>query len=162
MITNLLHPNSDTLLSTKLFLEAVNQIKKRKKLDTSYDIPYLAGYSNDGKTIYIDRHLPSHLTFNNKNVSIYNFLILHESVEKALIDELGLSYISAHEIAEDTEEDAVEAFGIPLKQYNRFMRQYIKKSDNENIERIPKNLDMTPYIDENDTKLIEKMKKAMK
>jgi hypothetical protein len=26
--------------------------------DREHDIPYLAGYSLDGKTIYIDRHLP--------------------------------------------------------------------------------------------------------
>ena len=30
----------------------------RQDLDRKHDIPYLAGYSNDGKIIYIDRHMP--------------------------------------------------------------------------------------------------------
>jgi hypothetical protein len=29
-----------------------------QKVDRAHDVPYLAGYSLDGKTIYIDRHMP--------------------------------------------------------------------------------------------------------
>ena len=37
-------------------LDAV--VRRVKKLDRAHDVPYLAGYSLDGKTIYIDRHMP--------------------------------------------------------------------------------------------------------
>ena len=37
-------------------LDAV--VRRVKKLDRKHDIPYLAGYSLDGKIIYIDRHMP--------------------------------------------------------------------------------------------------------
>ena len=37
-------------------LDAV--VRQIVKLDRRHDIPYLAGYSRDGKTIYIDRHMP--------------------------------------------------------------------------------------------------------
>jgi hypothetical protein len=37
-------------------LDAV--VRRVKNLDREHDVPYLAGYSNDGKTIYIDRHMP--------------------------------------------------------------------------------------------------------
>ena len=33
-------------------------LRRVKKFDRKHDIPYLAGYSQDGKTIYIDRHMP--------------------------------------------------------------------------------------------------------
>jgi hypothetical protein len=36
-------------------LDAV--VRRVRKLDRDHDIPYLAGYSQDGKTIYIDRHM---------------------------------------------------------------------------------------------------------
>jgi hypothetical protein len=34
----------------------VKEFSKPYKVDRSYDIPYVAGYSTDCKTIYIDRH----------------------------------------------------------------------------------------------------------
>ena len=42
-------------------LEAV--VRQMKKLDRRHDIPYLAGYSKNGKTIYIDRHMPKSFLF---------------------------------------------------------------------------------------------------
>ena len=42
-------------------LEAV--VRQIKKVDRSHDIPYLAGYSKNGKTIYIDRSMPKSLPF---------------------------------------------------------------------------------------------------
>ena len=41
-------------------LDAV--VRRVKKLDRAHDVPYLAGYSLDGKTIYIDRHMPRALS----------------------------------------------------------------------------------------------------
>jgi hypothetical protein len=39
--------------------QALDAICRRvKKNDRKHDIPYLAGYSLDGKTIYIDRRMP--------------------------------------------------------------------------------------------------------
>src|ERR1700738_690160 len=66
------------------------------KLDRQHDVPYLAGYSRNGKTIYIDRHMPKSFTFRGRRITTDRFLILHEAVEKALIDHLGLGYLHAH------------------------------------------------------------------
>jgi hypothetical protein len=60
---------------------------ERAKLDRKHDIPYLAGYSLDGKTIYIDRHMPRAFKFRGRAVETDRFLILHEEVEKTLIDQ---------------------------------------------------------------------------
>ena len=69
-------------------LDAV--VRQIVKLDRRHDIPYFAGYSRDGKTIYIDRHMPKWFTFQARRINTDRFLILHKSVEKALIDHLGL------------------------------------------------------------------------
>jgi hypothetical protein len=77
---------------------ALDAIMRRvKKLDRAHDIPYLAGYSNDGKTIYIDRHMPKSFKYQGRDVDTDRFLILHEQVEKTLIDHLNLHYLHAHQ-----------------------------------------------------------------
>ena len=58
-----------------------------------------AGYSVDGRTVYIDRHLPRSFRWLMKTVRVDQFLLMHEIVEKALLDELRLHYIHAHQIA---------------------------------------------------------------
>jgi hypothetical protein len=70
---------------------ALDAICRRvKKFDRKHDVPYLAGYSLDGKTIYIDRHMPASFKFKGRTINTDRFLVLHEEVEKTLIDQLGL------------------------------------------------------------------------
>jgi hypothetical protein len=76
-------------------LDAV--VRRVKHLDREHDIPYLAGYSLDGNTIYIDRHMPQSFKFRGRVVETDRFLLLHEEVEKMLIDRLGLHYLHAHQ-----------------------------------------------------------------
>src|SRR5438874_12262652 len=73
-------------------LDAV--VRRAKTIDRSHDGPYHAGYSVDGKTIYIDRHMPQTMTFAGRQIDTDRYLILHQLVEKTLIDRLGLH--SAH------------------------------------------------------------------
>jgi hypothetical protein len=151
----------DTLVSGQMLQSAVNAILKRIVLDRSRDIPYLAGYSRDGKTIYIDRHLPRSFITAGKRVYTDKFLILHEAVEKAILSALGLHYQQAHQIALRAEEAAVRAEGIRWRDYDRFMRLYIKEAGDESLSRLPADLDIKPYRDEHDTKLLHEMQRAM-
>src|SRR6266576_3008148 len=91
-------------------LDAV--VRRVKNLDRKHDIPYLAGYSRDGKTIYIDRHMPPSLRYRGRDIDTDRFLILHEEVEKTLIDQLNLHYLHAHQIATRAEQAAVRAAGL--------------------------------------------------
>ena len=86
-------------------LDAV--VRRAKTLDRKHDIPYLAGYSKDGKTIYIDRHMPSSFRYDGRDINTDRYLILHEEVEKTLIDQLNLHYLHAHQIATRAEQAAV-------------------------------------------------------
>lgn len=152
----------DTLVSAAMLKHAVRAILRHTTLNRTYDIPYLAGYSRDGRTIYIDRHLPKSFTTRGRRVSIDRFLILHEAIEKALLNELGLHYQHAHQIALRAEEAAINAAGISWREYDQFMQHYIKGVGHEKLRRIPLDLDIKPYRDEHDTQLLESMQNALK
>jgi len=153
---------SDTLISAAMLEHAVKAILSRLKLDRTWDIPYLAGYSRDGKTIFIDRHLPKSFTSRGKRVFTDRFLILHEAVEKSLLDELGLTYQHAHQIALRAEEAAVRAVGVSWREYDRFMRRFIKEAGDERMNRIPPDLDIKPYRDEHDSAVLKSMQQVVR
>src|SRR3984893_13569360 len=136
-------------------LDAV--VRRVKKLDRAHDVPYLAGYSLDGKTIYIDRHMPRSFKLRGRSVETDRFLILHEEVEKSLIDQLELHYLHAHQIATRAEEAAVRAAGIKWRDYDRFMQKYVKKIGDERLKKVPADLDLKPYRDEHDFDLLQRM-----
>ena len=70
-------------VSSLMMDRALDAICRRvKKFDRKHDIPYLAGYSLDGKTIYIDRHMPASFKFKGRTINTDRFLVLHEEVEK--------------------------------------------------------------------------------
>jgi len=136
-------------------LDAV--VRRARKLDRKHDIPYLAGYSLDGRTIYIDRHMPRAFKFRGRTVETDRFLILHEEVEKTLIDQLGLHYLHAHQIATRAEEAAVRACGIKWRDYDRFMQKHVKTIGDERLTKVPRDLDLKPYRDEHDNDLLRRM-----
>src|SRR5215472_9912152 len=140
-------------------LDAV--VRRVKKLDRAHDVPYLAGYSVDGKTIYIDRHMPRAFSYRGRSVATDRFLILHEEVEKTLIDQLGLHYLHAHQIATRAEQAAVRAAGVSWRDYDRFMQKYVKKIGDERLTRVPGDLDLKPYRDEHDNDLLRRMAVAV-
>jgi hypothetical protein len=139
-------------------LDAV--VRRVKKFDRAHDIPYLAGYSQDGKTIYIDRHMPKLFTYQKREIDTDRFLILHEEVEKTLIDQLGLHYLHAHQIATRAEQAAVRAAGIAWRDYDRFMQKYVKRIGDERLTKVPADLDLKPYRDEHDLDLLHRMDAA--
>jgi hypothetical protein len=140
-------------------LDAV--VRRAKIIDRNHDIPYLAGYSRDGKTIYIDRHMPAVWKYRKREINTDRYLILHEEVEKTLIDQLKLHYLHAHQIATRAEQAAVRAAGISWRDYDRFMQKYVKEIGDERLTKVPEDLDLKPYRDEHDTDLLERMAGAI-
>ena len=145
-------------VSNLMLDRALDAILRRvKKLDRKHDIPYLAGYSEDGQTIYIDRHMPRAFKVRGRTIETDRFLILHEEVEKTLIDQLGLHYLHAHQIATRAEQAAVRAVGVNWRDYDRFMQKYVKRIGDERLTRVPDDLDTKPYRDEHDDDLLQRM-----
>src|SRR5579864_2654113 len=128
-------------VSSLMMDRALDAICRRvKKFDRTHDIPYLAGYSLDGNTIYIDRHMLKSFEFRGRTIDTDRFLVLHEEVEKTLIDQLGLHYLHAHQIATRAEEAAVRAAGVEWRAYDRFMQKYVKHIGDERLTKVPKGI----------------------
>src|SRR3954447_20963571 len=136
-------------------------VRRAKTIDRRHDIPYLAGYSRNGKIIYIDRHMPETMRYSGRDINTDRYLILHEEVEKTLIDQLGLHYLHAHQIASRAEQAAVRAAGIRWRDYDRFMQQNVKTIGDERLSKVPADLDLKPYRDEHDTDLLKRMAAAV-
>lgn len=118
------------------------------RIDTSYDIPYVAGYDKrDGTRIYIDRSVPLEkvLPGSAVPVPIGRLLTIHELVEKALIDEYALRYQQAHQLALRVEREAALALDVSWEGYDRYMVEVIDGVGRRRPERVPPGLDMAPY-----------------
>jgi hypothetical protein len=136
-------------------------VRRAKTIDRRHDVPYLAGYSRNGKIIYIDRHMPETMRYGGRTINTDRYLILHEEVEKTLIDQLGLHYLHAHQIASRAEQAAVRAAGIRWADYDRFMQKYVKRIGDERLTKVPADLDLKPYRDEHDDDLVKRMLKCI-
>jgi hypothetical protein len=78
-------------------------------------------------------------------------------IEKALLDELRLHYLHAHQIAVRAERDAVKAAGVSWWAYQSFMKKHEKHIQQEKLRRVPAALDLTPYRDEKDFGLLQQL-----
>jgi hypothetical protein len=106
--------------------------------------------------------MPRAFRFRGRNVETDRFLILHEEVEKTLIDQLGLHYLHAHQIATRVEQAAVRAANVTWRDYDRFMQKHVKTVGDERLTKVPKDLDLKPYRDEHDADLLRRMLASVK
>lgn len=145
---NILEKKPEKILSPKAVFssDTLSKIEKMKK-NFGYDIPYLAGYSYDGNTIYIDKILA-----NETDEYLIYGLSLHEYVEKKVFslftsrDEL---YFKAHQMALRIEELFIASYKGDeyLDFYNKKMELFIEKCANKSEYRLPQDIDTTPYKD---------------
>ena len=150
------HKSED--IEDQVLLDAVQAIRRRVRVvNREYDIPYLAGYSIDGHTVFIDRHLPRTFRWLLKTVRVEPFILTHEIVEKALLDELRLHYLHAHQFAIRAERDAVKAAGVSWWAYQGFIKRHEKAIEEEVLVKVPAALDLTPYRDEKDFGLLQRL-----
>ncbi len=147
------------LLKNPKFLK---RIQEPVKLNFKFDIPYLSGYSKNGKTIYFDRHLKRYWKYKGRVVDVTDFLLVHEFVEKALLDLFKLHYQKAHHIATHIESLACRQHGINWWAYTKFLKPQIKTAEHEKITKVPKDLDLEPYKDEKEKRILAGIQKAGK
>jgi hypothetical protein len=128
------------------------------RLNTQFQVPYLAGYSQDDETIYIDKRVPRYWMLGGKEVDVYPFLIVHECVEKSLEDTCGYSYQYSHEAATKQERRAVERAGVNWDEYQKAMLGEVKKIE-ELTGVVPDDLDLKPEADWHDTHELHEIRK---
>lgn len=158
----------DWAVSSAMLHRTFDAIYAEVRVVRRYNVPYVAGYSVDGKTVYIDKDLPKTLLVRNtdaggklKRMYIDRYLILHEATEKGLMRSYGLRYQHAHQIALRIESELVRADGFVWQDYDRQLKPFIKVAEEDVVDDLPPDLDLTPYEDTADLELLSKMQKAM-
>jgi len=153
---------ADILVGDRMLSKAVAAVHAAVKVDRQHDVPYLGGCSRDGKTVYLDRHVPRTFASKGRRINAEPFLVLHEAVERSLLMHLGLRYQFAHQIALRAEQAAVRAAGISWHDYNAFTQEHAKAADDEAIRRPPTDLDLEPYRDESDPDKLKLVEEAIR
>ena len=130
------------------------------KISTIYDIKYTGGYSNDGKTIYIDKNFPKTINVAGKEISTLESIGRHhELTEKWLTDD-AYEYPYAHEVADGIEKQYVESLGIDWKAYSDEVAKHLHETYARKLQKSPKDLDLSPYIYSHDDKAIEEIRES--
>lgn len=140
-------------------------------VDTDHDIPYAAGYSLDGHTIFIDRAVPQFLkvkSFGSKTklieLDIWKCFAVHEAVEKSLEDDpYNWKYKFSHQVALRAERAYVQSMGADWNDYNDKTLEIVDEIyARGKFPNIPANLDPAPYLDYADKKILKQFPNAEK
>ena len=138
--------------------DAADDLLRAVHVDRDHSIGYCGGYSEDGKTIYVDSEIDTKFTLGGKTVDIVKFLVVHECVEKALMELYDLDYAPAHALATAAEDAVVAACGYDVKAYGKqWDKQIAKVTARKDHPNPPDDLDPRPYEDAADHKMMDKM-----
>lgn len=162
------HDDADT------FMQSVLAIRDNVRIVRTYDIPFLAGISRSGWTVYIDKDLPVTLRLPSGTIRTDAPLVLHEWVEY-LVEKYGgllkqgflahmfavsgnpkalagsqdsFSYALSHQLAQHLEKQAVEYEGIDWKEYTAAMDTAIAAALKKVPKSCPPDLYLEPYEDD--------------
>jgi hypothetical protein len=152
---------------------------------TTYDMPYLCGYSTDGKKRFVDRHFHAPgqpigtIEVDGKMVNVLPFLVGdhrkrwdrphkplgwagHEGVEYAAMAVWGWSYSPAHVLATGAERRLATVSGIRWDPLVKAYKPYIKAAEHERLERMPPDFDLRPILAKPvDKRLVSAVREAM-
>lgn len=142
--------------------QVMGKVWESHNVNREYDIPYISGHSTDGKTIYVDQHLPDTITFEldgkTHEVRPLEYVLDHERFEKAVREALGWAYESSHEAATGYARRQIVQRGIPWHAFQEALKYFVKK---DGLKNVPADLDMQPYYTHPvDQTLVARMDKA--
>lgn len=141
--------------------KSVDLMLKDWRIVTGVDVPYCMGYSEDGTTIYVDRDVPEfYIEPGQQPLAVWRGSgFVHESFEKTILEKYGNEhYQGAHTFATYWENAYVRSRGLDPDKYEAWWKPIIAKiGARKSYPRVPADLDLTPYHDSGDAKLIERM-----
>lgn len=150
----------DWLLNPKIMLEAGKAILDDVEIIRDFDVPYVAGYVHSVRgRFYVDHAFPLGFEHEGEFFDVTPAIIIHESVEHGLLETIpSLAYQLPHQIALHAERSFVEASGIEWSVYNSWcMRQIKLIGSRAKYKHCPHDLDLKPYLDEEDWATLKKM-----
>jgi hypothetical protein len=145
-------------LNSGVLDDACAAMLKAIRVDRVHDVPYVGSCSLDGKTIYIDYELPTHLSYRGKRYDIDRYIVMHEVVEMLFEHQLHFSYEDAHQIALHAERAMVVSDGLSWVAYNRFCSRWVKViAGRRHYANPPADIDLQPERDCNDRLTLRRM-----
>ena len=120
-------------------------LKPINKVDRGHDVPYLAGPSNDGGTIYIDQQVPRTIVVKGRKLDPSIPLRIHENTEQKLMIGRGMSYEDAHKQATAAEREWIESHGYDWQHYEAVMDGLLSSVEHEHPKDPPADLFLKPY-----------------
>lgn len=139
---------------------AIKSLESKKKISRKYDVPDLAGYSEDGSTLYIDKDCPDSFECFGRSIKSDRYLLLHEEVECGLLKSEDCDYLDGHQIACLAEKEAVETVeGMDCWQsYSKFCQEQIDRAWNKKGKlNTPPDLNLKPYIQQKEHAKLKQM-----
>ena len=145
---------------------ATDQLWRRSRVDHAYEVPYVAGYDRDaGDYVFVDCAVPLASARNGKLLPVGPLLVLHERIEKAMLQDYRTVYPSAHQIALRVEKAAAAALGADWKAYDDLITELSDAiSAREKVRDVSERLDLQPYytfLDADNRKLVAGIETAL-
>ena len=139
-------PLSDEEWKRRALLRQIKSAAASPKINREFDVPYLAGSSNDGRTVYIDKRVPHELVVKGKSFDPAPALAAHELAEHSAMMK-GKSYVAAHrEDGLPAERKVVEASGVDWLAYQEQMHKLAENvTEPEKAKNPPPDLYLKPY-----------------
>lgn len=149
----------ELLLNSRVLDEAAMAVLKAVRVDRTHDVPYVGSCSRNGRVIYIDYELPSHLIYRGKRYDVDRYIVMHEVVEMLFEHQLRFCYRDAHQIATRCEKALVESDGLSWSVYSRFCSRWSKQIGNRKIYvNPPSDIDLQPERDVHDERTLRRMR----
>lgn len=144
---------------------AMDALYESSRIDVGFEVPFVAGYDrDDGTYVMIDCAVPLAPVLHGQSVPVVKLLNLHERIEKALLDEYGLRYQSAHQIALRTEKFTSDALHLHWKDYDDLITRVAERIYARPPRQVSDKLDLQPYYSFTDAasqRLAERMTRAL-
>jgi hypothetical protein len=128
------------------------------QVNREYDVPGVANRSMDGKTLFLDRHLPAKMDA-GKPFDPAETLVWHEIPEWVLMN-AKVPYPEAHSLAtEKFEKPKVLSLGLDWDKYQEAMGGEIAANEKLKATNLPPDIDKRPYEQEPDLKALKEASK---
>ena len=139
---------------------ALDQLYRTSRIDRGFEVPYVAGYDVEaGGYVFVDCAIPFSIRRGGATIPVGPLLVIHERVEKAILQDYATVYPSAHQFALRIERAAAKAVGAPWTPYDDFIAEISDRISARDHASASDRLDLQPYYTFNDAENVALVKK---
>lgn len=139
---------------------ALDQLYRTSRIDRGFETPYVAGYDVEaGDYVFVDCAIPFSIRRGGATIPVGPLLVIHERVEKAILQDYATAYPSAHQFALRIERAAAKSIGAPWAPYDDFITEMSTKIAARDHASVSDRLDLQPYYTFSDAENVALVRK---